>query len=232
MLLDAAKFAYFRVSNSLFDSETLNMDPVCAVFALAMANRYPVGSKPSFSNYEICYDDGRDLVKQAASREAKQVGRDDMGLLTDSITLAIQFWGQNNDFVYMMEEACKGIKTIAATYGVVLEPSSSHKDTSILKPVLTLFKKLLEEAIANQTQLADNALSPHNQQIKALWKDTFITAVRRTYDEPTQLEAFKTQLKTQQEAYRTLMGRQARHAAQAAFVGAPYTSPPSAAHPQ
>ena len=198
MILDAVKLGFFKFYNTVADAEVLDLDPVCAVFALAMANRYDIGAKPAFTNKDISYTKVLDPLAQAAERERINVGRDDLYRLEAPIVLAIKLWGQNNDFVYMMNEALKGVDRISATY-------SHDPDNYTIAPTLHRYKDFFERAIATQTQAPVESLNPQEQAIKRLWTESFLTAVRGTYDQTNQLEAYRVQLNTQQKNYITLV---------------------------
>lgn len=182
-------FFFSKMTNAFSDKkEALRIDPVAAIFCLAMANLYEARSKPSLMNSELSYDPPS--TTQFADRERKQVSAENLGSLSEPIQLLRRYWGNSNeDINFMVQEAVKGLDVIKATYNYLPESSTVQNTIAYCRLLL------LSPHVENTTPL-----TPEEERFKNLW---FTSTIKNAKDQYAigKLPMLKQIVDAQQKTY-------------------------------
>lgn len=145
------------------------VDPICAMIALAILQKEPQGTKISFDDNEITFDQPLPFQAQSYIRYHKRSSRKDLYNLTPAIYYSIQWLDvvNNNKYKIILETARKGIsKMIHSTY---------RDDLQLQQYLTTTHLRMLEDGLAEREisregfMIPDHDENPLNTCSKSYW---------------------------------------------------------------
>lgn len=172
------------------------LDPLCAMIALSILKTLPEGTKLSFHDNGISFDEPTFL--QSYIRRRNGNSRYDLHNLTSAIYYSIKWLDITNNQKYAII-----IKTAKEGLSKMIE--STYRDDLMLKQYLTgIHLKMLNDAIENKAisaadfKIPNHDENPLNQRSQKLWfKNQMLDEVSQQLlklDDPLQSNAIKSRL--------------------------------------
>lgn len=199
-LANGINHLYSAVANALSPAVPPSIDPVTAVFALAMATKFPLGSKPSLTNKCITYDLPGD--DQAGIRAGKGVSHNDLGALITPLRLSIKFWKHLPAFQEMLQKSLEGLEMITKSYAL---NAKVYHSSHLLFGTLRDYSNIIKEALQNPIEISADQFTEVELRIKGLWNENTINICQSAYTESDHLATLQSAIDTQQLKYVTLL---------------------------